>query len=65
MQPLTQCIIKYYENGKVISYERVDLYNRDEPGIIKNYKIGYDERMETSQLLLFRPSKNAPLEQIR
>jgi len=65
MQPLDQCIIKYYGNGKVVALERVDLYNRDEPAIIMNYKNGDNERMRSVQFLLYRPSKNAPLEQIR
>lgn len=65
MDPLNPCIIKYYGNGKVVALERVDLYNRDEPAIIMNYTNGNNEKIESSQLLLFRPNKNAPLEPIR
>ena len=65
MEPLNQCSIKYYGNGKVVALERVDLYNRNEPGIIMNYTDNDEEMIESRQLLLYRPSKNAPLEQIR
>jgi len=65
MDPLNQCVIKYYGNGKVVALERVDLYNRDEPAIIMKYTINEDEKMQSVQFLLYRPSKNAPLEQIR
>ena len=65
MEPLDQCTIKYYGNGKVVALERVDLYNRNEPGIIMNYTDNNDKWIESCQVLLFRPSKNAPLEQIR
>jgi len=65
MEPLDQCTIKYYGNGKVVALVRVDLYNRDESAIIANFTNGDNERIQTAQLLLYRPNKNAPLEQIR